>query len=82
MQALRDGHRDAVIVLPAGFGADLAAGHADIAVYYDQSNPVTQSTARMAVESIVASFNPQVSGQAAADRAARAGRERPRAAAD
>ena len=64
VQALRDGKRDAVIVLPAGFGAELAAGHADIAVYYDQSNPVTQSTARMAVESIVASFNQQVSGQA------------------
>ncbi len=64
VQALRDGHRDAVIVLPAGFGARLAAGHADIAVYFDQSNPVTQSTARMAVESIVASFNQQVSGQA------------------
>jgi ABC-2 type transport system permease protein len=64
VQALREGNRDAVIVLPAGFGADLAAGHADIAVYYDQSNPVTQSTARMTVESVVASFNQQVSGQA------------------
>jgi ABC-2 type transport system permease protein len=63
VQALRNGNRDAVIVLPAGFGASLAAGHADIAVYYDQSNPVTQSAARSAVESIISSFNQQVSGQ-------------------
>ncbi len=64
VQALRDGHRDAVIVLTPSFIADLAAGHASIAVYYDQSNAVTQSTARMAVQSIVASFNAQLSGRA------------------
>jgi len=62
LQALRGGRRDAVIVLGPSFGADLAAGHASIAVYYDQSNPVTQSTTRMAVQSIVASLNAQASG--------------------
>src|SRR5215813_10851911 len=52
LQALRGGQRDAVIVLGPSFGADLARDHASIAVYYDQSNPVTQSTTRMAIESI------------------------------
>lgn len=62
VQALRDGHRDAVIVLQASFGAELRQGHASIQVYYDQSNPITQANARMAVQSIVASLNQQAAG--------------------
>lgn len=64
VQALRDGHRDAVIVLQSGFGANLRQGHATIQVYYDQSNPVTQANARMAVQSIVAAINQQATGGA------------------
>ncbi len=63
LQALRDGHRDAIIVLPAGFDAELRAGHATLAVYYDQSNPVTQALARMAMQSIVSGLNQQFAGQ-------------------
>jgi ABC-2 type transport system permease protein len=62
VQALRDGHRDAVIVLQPSLGADLRQGHATIQVYYDQSNPITQANARMAVQSIVASLNQQAAG--------------------
>lgn len=62
VQALRDGHRDAVIVLPPGFGANLRQGHTTIQVYYDQSNPITQATARMAVQSIVSGINQQATG--------------------
>ena len=66
-QALRDGHRGAVIVLPAQFGADFAQGHATLQVYYDQSSPVEEAIARAAVQSIVANLNQSVqSGHAAA----------------
>jgi ABC-2 type transport system permease protein len=63
LQALRGGNRNAVIVLAPGFGAALAQGHASLQVYYDQSNPVTQAAARMAVQSIVTGINQQLIGQ-------------------
>ena len=65
LQALRDGHRDAVIVLEPRFGSALAGGHATIQVYYDESNPITQSSARMAVQSIVTQINQQMTGRSA-----------------
>jgi ABC-2 type transport system permease protein len=64
LAALRSGNRDAVIVIGAGFGANLAQGHATLQVYFDQSNPVTQASARMAVQSIVAGLNERASGRA------------------
>jgi ABC-2 type transport system permease protein len=66
VQALRDGHRGAVIVLGAGFGGALAQGDAQIQVYYDQSNPVNQAIARGAVQSIVAGVNQSLSHQPSA----------------
>ncbi|MFI5272021.1 MAG: ABC transporter permease, partial [Ktedonobacterales bacterium] len=63
LRALRDGNRNAVIVLDAGFGQALAVSDATIAVYYDQSNPVTQSATQMAVQSIVAGLNQQSTGR-------------------
>lgn len=63
LQALRAGNRDAVLVVTSGFAADLARGDAHLQVYYDQSNPVTAATTRMAVQSIVASLNAQLSGR-------------------
>ncbi len=65
VQALRDGHRDAVIVMAAGFGAALTQGRAQVHVYFDQRNPVTQASARMAVQSIVAGINQDVMHQQA-----------------
>lgn len=65
LRALREGHRDAVLVLGAGFGADLQRGHATVQVYYDQSNPVTQAVTRTTVQSIIAGLNQQATGSAA-----------------
>ncbi|HEY7835662.1 MAG TPA: ABC transporter permease [Ktedonobacterales bacterium] len=74
VSALRNGQRDTVIVIEPGFGAALAAastapgappGTARIAVYYDQSNPVTQVTARMTIQNIVASLNQSITHQPA-----------------
>jgi len=56
-QALSDGHRGAVIVMPANFGADFAWGHATLQVYYDQSSPIEEAIAHAAVQSIVANLN-------------------------
>jgi ABC-2 type transport system permease protein len=66
LNALRDGHRDAVVVLAAGFGSDLAAGHGRLQVYYDQSSPITLATTRAAVVSIVAGINSGLTHQSPA----------------
>jgi ABC-2 type transport system permease protein len=66
LTALRRGDRNAVIVLGPSFGADYVRGEASIQVYYDQSNPVTQASARMAVQSIVAGLNQSATHQSAA----------------
>jgi ABC-2 type transport system permease protein len=65
LAALRRGDRNAVIVLGPAFGAALAQGAARIQVYYDESNPVMQANARMALQSIVAGLNQSASRQAA-----------------
>ncbi|HEX6123192.1 MAG TPA: ABC transporter permease [Ktedonobacterales bacterium] len=65
LRALRDGDRGSVLVLAPGFGTDLAAGRAQVRVYYDESNPIVAATARMAIQSIVASLNQQASGMPA-----------------
>lgn len=64
--ALRQGQRDAVIVIGPGFGANLAEGHARMAVYYDQTNPVTQASARMVVQDVVTGINAGLTHQAPA----------------
>ena len=56
-QALKDGNRDAIIILGNGFGQQLARGGAHIQVYYNQSSPVTAAAARLAVSSVVDGFN-------------------------
>jgi ABC-2 type transport system permease protein len=63
--ALRDGHRSAVLVIPAQFGQGLALGHTTVQVYYDQSSPVVAANARMAVQSIVADLNGQLTNRPA-----------------
>lgn len=76
VQALKDGHRGAVVIVPAGFSAAMAAANgaggaagaaapARLQVYFDESNPAVQASARMAVQSIVAQINQQATGRAA-----------------
>lgn len=59
-QALKDGQRDAVIILPAGFDQQLAQGGAHLQVYYDQSNPVTAASAQLTVKAIVDGINSKI----------------------
>ncbi len=62
-QALKDGQRDAVIILPTGFGQQLAQGGAHLQVYYDQSNPVTAASAQLTVKAIVDGINSKIMHQ-------------------
>jgi ABC-2 type transport system permease protein len=61
---LRNGQRDAVLVMPPTFGSDMAQGHAQIQVYYNQSNPTTLAVTRSVVESIVSNLNQEATGKA------------------
>jgi ABC-2 type transport system permease protein len=62
-QALKDGNRDAVLIIPAGFGAQLPKGGATLQVLYNQSNPVTAATTRLAVNAIVDGINRSATNQ-------------------
>ncbi len=62
-QALREGQRDAVLILPAGLGRQLTGGGAHLQVYYDQSNPVTAASARLTVQAIVDGINSRIMHQ-------------------
>jgi ABC-2 type transport system permease protein len=62
-QALTNGYRDAVIVVPAGFGTKLVQGGAHLQVFYDQSNPVSTATTQLTVKAIVDGINSAVTHQ-------------------
>ena len=62
-QALRNGQRDAVIVMPTGFSQQLVQGGAHLQVYYDQSNPVTAASAQLTVKAVVDGINSKITHQ-------------------
>src|SRR5947209_5295265 len=64
-QALKDGNRDAIIILGNGFGQQLTQGGAHVQVYYNQSSPITAVTARLAISSVVDGFNRSATHQTA-----------------
>ena len=64
-QALKNGNRDAIIILGHGFGQRLAQGGAHIQIYYNQSYPITAATARVVVSSVVDGFNRSITHQTA-----------------
>src|SRR6266436_7600572 len=56
-QALANGQRAAIIVVPSGFGDKLVQGGAHLQVFYDQSNPVTAASTQLTVKAIVDGIN-------------------------
>ncbi len=56
-QAMKDGQRDAVIIIPSDFGNKLIVGGAHLQVFYDQSNPVTAATTQLTVNAVVDGIN-------------------------
>ena len=63
VSALRNGQRDAVLVLGSDFGTTMAQGHAQMQVYFNQSNLTTLAVTRSAVQSIIAGLNEQAIGK-------------------
>ena len=62
-QALTDGNRDAVLIIPAGFGAQVVQGGAHLQAFYNQSDPVTAATTRLTVSAIVDGINRAATNQ-------------------
>lgn len=62
LDALKGGQVAAVVVLPAGFGRDLAGGEATTQVYYDGSNPQRGGQARGIVAGILGGVNRAIVG--------------------
>ncbi len=63
LDALKGGHRDAVLVLGSDYGATLAQGQARVNVYFNQSNLTTQAITRQAVQSIIDGINQGATGK-------------------
>jgi ABC-2 type transport system permease protein len=57
MAQLKSGRLGAVVTLPAGFGADLAAGRARAQVSYDAADAARSARARSAVAAVVGDVN-------------------------
>jgi len=62
-QALKAGHRNAIIVIPPGFGQQIVQGGAHLQVFYDQGNPVTTAATQLTVKAIVDGINRAVTHQ-------------------
>lgn len=62
-QALKDGQRDAVILIPTGFGQQLVQGRTHLQVFYDQGNAVTAATTQLTIKAIVDGINRQIMHQ-------------------
>ncbi len=68
LQALEDGDRGAVVIVPQGFERELQEGKAALLVYYDNSNLIRIGYVTSTVQAVVDSYNEQVAGQAASVR--------------
>ncbi len=62
-QALRDGQRDAVMIIPAGFGQQLSHHDAHLQVYYNQANPIIEASAQLTIKAIVDGINSKITHQ-------------------
>ncbi len=63
LNALDDGDRAAVVIIPQGFQAALAEGKSTLDVRYDGSNPVRASYATTTVGAVVDGFNTAMAGE-------------------
>jgi ABC-2 type transport system permease protein len=62
-QALKDGNRDAVLIIAPGFGTQVGQGDAQLQVFYNQSNPVTEAGTKLAISAIVDGINRAATNQ-------------------
>jgi ABC-2 type transport system permease protein len=64
LDALAEGDRSAVVVVPTGFDEGVAKGEASVLAYYDNSDPIQIGYVTNTVSSIVDGYNDEVSGGA------------------
>ncbi len=62
LSALEEGDRAAVLIIPEGFGASLAAGEASVLAYFDNSDLIRVGYVTTTVNSVIGAFNEDVSG--------------------
>ena len=63
LKSLEGGDREAVVIVPSGFGADLGEGAASLVVYYDNTNPIRIGYVTSTVDAVVDNYNASVVGQ-------------------
>jgi ABC-2 type transport system permease protein len=63
LDALRDGDRGAVVIVPEGFGESVADGDAALEVYYDNSNPIRIGYVTATIDAVVQAYNEQLAGK-------------------
>ncbi len=68
LEALYQGDRGAVVIVPRGFDAGLDEGEASLLVYYDNSDPIQIGYVTSTVDAVVDSYNAGVLGQTSAVR--------------
>ena len=64
IELLKDGEIAAAVVLPTGFGRDLAAGQAAAQVYYDGSNPMRGGQTQGIIAGVLGGVNRAITGAA------------------
>lgn len=64
LNALADGDRGAVIVIPEGFAGQLHEGTASLRVYYDNTDLVRIGYVTSTVDSVIEAYNEQIAGHA------------------
>lgn len=62
VELLKDGEVVAAVVLPAGFGREIAAGRAEAQVYYDGSNPMRGGQAQGIIAGVFGGVNRAITG--------------------
>ena len=65
LQALEEGDRSAVVVVPTGFDEGLGRGDASVLAFYDNSDPVQIGYVTNTVSAIVRAYSDELSGGAA-----------------
>ncbi len=66
LSSLEEGERAAVLIIPEGFGASLAEGHASVLAYYDNTDLIRVGYVTTTVSAVISAFNEDMSGGASA----------------
>jgi ABC-2 type transport system permease protein len=63
LEALDEGKTEAVVVMPAGFGAAIESGEASVMAFYDDADPIEIGFVTTTVEGVVSAYNRELMGE-------------------